>query len=71
MKSSLHHVCKINVDHAVLKFGQEKVIQVLDIHMKPVNDFCRRSNLCPFLIVASYKESSVSAIYHFLCQDLS
>ena len=70
-KPPLHRVCKINFDHAVVKFGQEKVIQVLDKNMKPVNDFCRRSNLCPFMIVASYKESSVSSIYHFLCQDLS
>ena len=29
------------------------------------------SNFCPFMIVASYQESSVSAIYHFLRQDLS
>ena len=67
----LHHVCKINFDHAVAKFGQEKVIETLVKHITPVNDFCRRSNLCPFMIVASHKESSVSAIYHFLCQDLS
>ena len=67
----LHHVCKINFDHAVAKFGQEKVIETLFKHITPVNDFCKRSNLCPFMIVASNKESSVNAIYHFLCRDLS
>ena len=71
-KPSLHHVCKMmNFDRSVVKFGREKVIEGLDKYMTPVNDFCRRSNLCPFMIVASCKESSVCTIYHFLCQDLS
>ena len=70
-KPTLHQVCKINCNHAVAKFGREKVIEVLDEHMTPVNDFCKRSNLCPFMIVASYEESSVSEIYHFLRQDRS
>ena len=70
-KPPLHQVCKINCNHAVVKFGREKVIEVLDEYMTPVNDFCRHSNLCPFMIVASYKESSVCDIYHFLRQDLS
>jgi len=47
------------------------VIEVLDKYMPPVNDFCKRSNLCLFMIVASCKESLVCAIYRFLCQDLS
>ena len=67
----LHHVSRINLDHAVVKFGQKKAIEALEKHMAPVNDFCERSNLCPFMIVASYKESSVCTINHFLCQDLS
>ena len=58
-------------DHAVIKFGQEKVLEVLEKHMQPVNDFCKGSNLCPFMIVASSKESTVSAIHHFLRCDLS
>ena len=70
-KPPLHHVSRINFDHAVVKFGQEKVIAVLEKHMGPVHDFCKCSNFCPFMIVASYQESSVGAIYHFLRQDLS
>ena len=58
-------------DHAVIKFGQEKVLEVLEEHMEPVHDFCKGSNLYPFMIVASSKESTVSAIHHFLCHDLS
>ena len=71
MKPPLYHVYQTNFDHAVVKFGRKKVIEVLDEYMTPVNDFCRHSNLCPFMIVASYKESSVCDIYHFLRQDLS
>ena len=60
-----------NFDHAVIKFGQEKVLEVLDEHMEPVQVFCKGSNLCSFMIVASSKESTVSAIHHFLRPDLS
>ena len=45
VKQPLHHVCKINFDHAVVKFGQKEVIQVLEKHMEPVDEFCKRSNL--------------------------
>ena len=67
----LHHVSRINLDHAVVKFGKKKAIEALEKHMQPMNDYCKRSNLCLFMIVASYKESSVCTIYHFLCQDIS
>ena len=62
---------KTNFDHAVVKFGQNKVFEVLDKFMKPVNDLCKESNLYPFMIVASYKESAVCAINHSLRNDLS
>ena len=39
--------------------------------MNLMNDFCKFANLCPFMIVVTYNESSVCAIYLFLCQDLS
>ena len=39
--------------------------------MKPVHDYCKESNLCPFMIAASYKESPVCAINHLLRRDLS
>ena len=58
---------------AVVKFGEEKVLKVLEEHvfdMGPVNDFCQRSNLFPFMIVASLEESAVFVIYHFLRRDL-
>ena len=57
-------------DHAVLKFGQKKVFEVLDQAMKPVNVYCQETNLFPFMIVAYYG-STLSAINHFLCRDLS
>ena len=60
-----------NFDHAVNKFGHKKVFEVLGKHMKPVNDFCKISSLCAFMIVASSKVSTVGTINHFLKQDLS
>ena len=62
---------KTHFDHAVVKFGQKKVFEVLDQAMKPVNVYCQETNLFPFMIVASYKESTLSAINHLLCRDLS
>ena len=60
-------------DHAVVKFGQEKVLEVLEKYtkMRPIQDFCKESNLYSFMIVASYKESAVSAINHLLRRELS
>ena len=60
-----------NFDHAVIKFGPRKVFEVLENSMKPINDFCKESNLCPFMIAASFKESTVCAINHLLRRDLS
>ena len=39
--------------------------------MKSVNDYCMESNLCPFMIAASYKESPLCAICRLLRRDLS
>ena len=71
LEPPLHHVSRINFDHAVVKFGEEKLFEGLEKHMAPVNDFCKHSNLCPFMLLASCKEISVGTIYHFLCEDLS
>ena len=61
-----------NFDHAIVKFGHKQVYEVLETSMKPVNDYCKETNLCPFMIVASYKETStLSAINHLLRRDLS
>ena len=57
--------------HAVIRFGQNKVFEVMETSMKPINDFCKKSNLFPILIVASCEESTVDAIHHLLCRDLS
>ena len=60
-----------NFDLAVVKFGQNVVFDALEKSMKPVNDYCKESNLCPFMIAASYKESPVCVINHLLRRDLS
>ena len=57
---------------SVVKFGQKQVHEVLEKSMKPVNVYCKEANLFPFMIVASYKETStLSAINHLLRHDLS
>ena len=53
---------------AVVKLGQNTVFEVL---MKPVNDHCAESNLCPFMIAASYKDSPVCVVNHLLRRDIS
>ena len=60
-----------NFDHAVIKFGQSKVFEALEKSMEPINDFCKESNLCQFMIAASYKESTACAINNLLRHDLS
>ena len=60
-----------NFDHAVIKFGQKKVFEVLEKAMKPVNKYCKENNLCPFMIVASNKESTLCAINYMLRRDPS
>ena len=62
---------KTNFDHAVMKFGQNKVFDVLDKHLESLEKVCIESNLYPFMIVASSKYSTLCAILHFLRRDLS
>ena len=57
-----------NFDRAVTKFGQKKVLELLDEFMDPVNQFCTVSNLYPFMIAASCENSNVSVMYHLLRQ---
>ena len=74
-KGSALRESQTNFDHAIIRFGQKQVYEVLEKAMKPlVNDYCKETNLCPFMIVAScaYKETStLSAINHLLRRDLS
>ena len=60
-----------NFDHAVLKFGHNKVFEILEKCIQPVDDYCEVSNLYPLVIAASCKESRVCVINHLLCRDLS
>ena len=69
--SGVHATSLTNFDIAVIKFGQNKVFEVLEKHMTPINDYCKESNLCPFMLVASQKESALCAIHHLLRRDLS
>ena len=60
-----------NYDHAVLKFGHNKVFEILEKCIKPVNDYCEVSNLYPFMIAASCKESRACVINYLVRRDLS
>ena len=55
-------------DRAVTKFGQRKVLELLDECMPLVHQSCIVSNLYPFMIAASCKGSHVSVIYHLIRQ---
>ena len=57
-----------NIDRAVTKFGQKKVLELLDECMSPVDHVCTVSNLYPFVIAASFKNGCVCVIYHLLRQ---
>ena len=71
-EGSTLHESQTNFDHAVVKFGYKQVYEVLETSMKPVDDYCKETNLCPFMIVASYKgTSTLSTIHHLLRRDLS
>ena len=59
---------KTNFNRAVIKFGLNKVLEVLDECMPPADKACAASNLYPFMIAASCKSSNLSAIYHMLRQ---
>ena len=70
-EDSVPRVSLTNFNHAVIKFGQDTVFEILDKSMQPINDFCTKSNLFPFLIAASCEQSTVGAINHLLSRDLS
>ena len=57
-----------NFDRAVTKFGQKKVLELLDECMCPIDRVCTVSNFHPFMIAASCKNSRVCVIYHLLRQ---
>ena len=58
-----------NFDRAVTKFGYKKVMGVLEPCMPPADGLCMVSNLYPpLIIVALYKRSDISMIYHLLCK---
>ena len=57
-----------NFDRAVTKFGQTKILELLDECMPPVHQSCTVSNLYPFMIAASYESSHLSVIYHLIRQ---
>ena len=63
---SVPRVSLSNFDHAVVKFGQNEVFEAMEKSMKPINAFCKKYNLFPFLIAASCKESNLDAIHHLL-----
>jgi len=53
-------------DRAVTKFGQTKILELLDECMAPVHQSCIVSNLHPFMIAASCKGGHLSVIYHLV-----
>ena len=53
-------------DRAVTKFGQTKILELLDECMAPVHQSCIVSNLYPFMIAASCKGGHVSVVYHLV-----
>ena len=56
-----------NFDRAVTKFGQKKVLKLLEDCMpRPADQVCAVSNMFPFMIAASYHRSNVCVIYHLL-----
>ena len=55
-------------DCAVTKFGIDKVFEVLEEYMPPVDRVCSDSNLYPFMMAASYEKSALSVIYYLLRQ---
>ena len=55
-----------NFDRAVTKFGYSNVLKVFEACtcMHPADQVCVVSNLYPFMIAASYRNSDLSAIYY-------
>ena len=56
---------RTNFDCAVTKFGMQKVLEIVQEHMPPVNEVC---GLYPFMLAASYKESPLWIVYVLLRQ---
>ena len=52
-----------NIDRAVTKFGHKKVLNVLEDCLPPADRLYKVSNLHPFMLAASCKESDLSLIY--------
>ena len=52
-----------NFDRAVTKFGRNKVLELLEDCMPPAEEVCAVSNLYPFMIAASYKNSDLFMVY--------
>ena len=55
-------------DSAVMKFGRQKVLEIVQEHVPPANEVCAVSSLYPFMIAASYKESPLSFVDFLLRQ---
>ena len=60
-----------NFDCAVMKFGIQKVLEIMQEHMPPTNEVYAVCGLYPFMIAASYNESSLSIVYVLLRQGPS
>ena len=55
-----------NFDRAITKFGYKQVLKVLEDCLPPADRLCKVSNLYPFMLAASWKESDISLIYQLL-----
>ena len=55
-------------DVAVPKFGYQKVLEIMQEHMPTADEMCAVCGLYPFMIAASYEESSLSVVYFLLRQ---
>ena len=58
-------------DHAVKKFGIEKVFKVLEECMPPMHKVYSTAGLCPFVIAASLPNVPLSVIYFMFRETLS
>ena len=59
-------ILQLSFDLAIVKFGTEKVMEILEKHLAPVNELCNSFNLYPFMIAASCEERALCVIYHLL-----
>ena len=51
-----------------MKFGMQKVLEIVQEHITPASEVCVVCGLCPFMIAASYKERPLSVVYFLLRQ---